>query len=241
MRERKQRETAMEQVERQHLADVHAALIQNFLSVGHLPAMDRIASSLQISSLEMTRRLNALAYLHGLVLHPHATEPWVVHPFSTTPTLHYVEGKEHGWWAPCIWCALGVAQLAGGSVRIHTRIGAEAEPTVVEVRDGVPQNVDGILVHFSIPPRRAWDNVHQHCSLVLPFRSVSDIDQWCERHGQSYGEVVTLQQTASLARRWYGPYAQASWRKWTVEQAQQIFHDSGLTSPFWELPGKGTY
>ena len=230
-----------EQVEAQRLADVHAALIQQFLTAGCLPAMDQIASSLQITSAEMTRRLNALADLHGLVLHPHATEPWVVHPFSATPTLHFVEGSGRGWWAPCIWCALGVAQLAGGSVRIHTRIGAETESTVVEVRDGVPRDAEGIFVHFSIPPRRAWNNVHQHCSLVLPFRSQSEIKQWCERHGQTYGEAVTLEQTASLGRRWYGPYAQASWRKWTVEQAQEIFHESGLTSPFWELSGKGTY
>ena len=230
-----------EQVEAQQLADAHAALIQYFLTAGHLPARDRIASSLQITSLELTRRLNALADLHGLVLHPHAAEPWVVHPFSTTPTLHYVQGSDHGWWAPCTWCALGVAQLAGGLVHIHTRIGAETEPTVVEVRDGVPLDPGDIFVHFSIPPRRAWDNVHQHCSLVLPFRSHSDIKQWCERHGQTYGEAVPLERTASLARRWYGSYAQACWRKWTVEQAQEIFSECGLTSPFWELPGKGTY
>lgn len=230
-----------EQVEAQQLADVHTELIQQFLTAGHLPAMNRIASSLQITSLEFTRRLNALADLHGLVLHPHATEPWVVHPFSTTPTLHYVEGIDHGWWAPCIWCALGVAQLAGGLVRIHTRIGAETEPTVVEVRDGVPLDARDLFVHFSIPPRRAWDNVHQHCSLVLPFRNRNEIEQWCERHGQTCGEAVTLERTAALARRWYGPYAQSSWRKWTVEQAQGIFHESGLTSPFWELSGKGTY
>lgn len=86
-----------EQVEAQQLADVHAALIHHFLTMGHLPAMDHIVSSLQITSFELTRRLNALAHLHGLVLHPHAAEPWVVHPFSTTPTLHYVEGSAHGW------------------------------------------------------------------------------------------------------------------------------------------------
>src|SRR5262249_57149373 len=32
-----------------------------------------------------------------------------------------------GWWAPCIWCALGVAALVGEDVVIHSRIGGEAE------------------------------------------------------------------------------------------------------------------
>ena len=231
----------IEKDDAQQLADVHAVLIQQFLAAGFLPDMKLIASSMRISPDKLTKRLNDLANLHGLVLHPHAAEPWVVHPFATTPTLHYVEGKQHGWWAPCIWCALGIAQLAGGEARIHTRLGAETEPTVLEVKDGVPLQADRIFVHFSIPPRDAWNNVHQHCSLVLPFRSQSAVGQWCEKYGQSYGEVVTLQATAALARRWYGPYAQPSWRKWTVEQAQQIFRDSGLTSAFWELSGRGTY
>ena len=124
---------------------------------------------------------------------------------------------------------------------IHTRLGAESEPVILDVEDGVPLDTEDIVIHFSIPPRNAWNNVHQHCSLVLAFQSEADIVAWCEKHGQSYGEAVPLATTAKLARRWYGPYAKPSWRKWTVEQAQEIFQESGLTSPFWELSGKGTY
>ena len=70
---------AIEQDGAQQLADVHAALVQRFLSVGYLPAMEHIASSLEITQQELTSRLSELADLHGLVLHPHAVEPWVVH------------------------------------------------------------------------------------------------------------------------------------------------------------------
>ena len=28
-----------------------------------------------------------------------------------------------------------------------------------------------LCVHFAIHPTRAWDNVHRHCALVLPFRN----------------------------------------------------------------------
>jgi hypothetical protein len=52
---------------------------------------------LGISAEEMTGRLNRLAEMHGLVLHPHAPAPWIVHPFSTTPMLNFVEGKKRGW------------------------------------------------------------------------------------------------------------------------------------------------
>ncbi|WP_263385746.1 alkylmercury lyase family protein [Granulicella arctica] len=225
----------------QHLADVHAVIVQQLLESGRSPHPELIAQLLQITSQDLSDRLNRLAELHGLVLHPHVAEPWIVHPFSTTPTLNFVEGENHGWWAPCLWCAFGIAQLAGGRIRIHSRLGAETEPLILEVEEGMPVTGSDIVVHFSIPPRNAWSNVHQHCSLVLPFRTEADVLAWCNKHGCSYGEAVPLETTAELARRWYGPYARSSWRKWSMEQAQQIFRDSGLNSAFWELSGKGTY
>jgi hypothetical protein len=183
----------------------------------------------------MEALLRGLAAIHGVVLHPHACEPWVVHPFSVTPTLHWIEGNNSGWWAPCVWCALGVATLAGGKLRIHTRYGGEAEPLILDVRDGQPGGPPGTVVHFAIPPARAWNNVHQHCALVLPFRNEREIDEWCDRHRQPRGEAVPLAQVGILARAWYGSHANPDWHKWTIEEAREIFHRAGLQSAFWDL------
>jgi ABC-type uncharacterized transport system ATPase subunit len=132
--------------------------------------------------------------------------------------------------------------LAGQRVQIHTRAGAEAEPLVIDVDNGEPVAASSdLVVHFSIPPRLAWDNVHQHCSLVLPFHSTEDVTHWCEAHGHNQGEIVPLSQVAQLARRWYGTHANIDWRKWTVPQAQDIFRAAGLTATFWQLEGGGTY
>jgi hypothetical protein len=95
-----------------------------------------------------------------------------------------------------------------------------------------------ISVHFAIPPARAWNNVHQHCSLVLPFDSPESICGWCERHGVAMGEAVPLQAVAALARGWYGSHASPHWRKWTVDQAQDIFTRAGLISEFWRLQAR---
>jgi hypothetical protein len=160
------------------------------------------------------------------------------HPFSVTPTIHWVQGQRGGWWAPCVWCALGVAAIVGGEVRIHTRIGGESEALTIPVIDGEPTGVDGVFVHFAIPPARAWDNVHQHCSMVLPFRSPEEIRAWCERHRLPSGEPVPLPQVARLARLWYGSHGDPDWHKWTVAEAQDIFHEAGLRSDFWDLGAK---
>ena len=224
------------------IGEVHGAIIQQLLATGYAPNRFQLASELQIPIEDVESRLRRLADTHGIVLHPHEPETWVAHPFSTTPTLHWIDGETRSWWAPCVWCALGIATLASGFVQIHTRLGAESKPIVIDVEGGHPTSkTDNLVVHFSVPPKFAWDNVHKHCALVLPFESEEDVVRWCEAYGQSVGEIVPLRQVAHLARLWYRTYANSDWKKWSVLQAQEIFRSVGLTSQFWQLEGHGTY
>jgi hypothetical protein len=125
--------------------------------------------------------------------------------------------------------------LVGGEAEIHTRFGGEAEPLRIPVVEGEPAGFDEIWVHFAIPPSKAWANVHQHCSLVLPFRSPEKIREWCDRHRLPHGEAVPLRQVARLARLWYGSHADPAWHKWSFQEAQDIFRKADLSSPFWDL------
>ena len=217
------------------LASLHFQIVRSLLEEGVCPANATIANNLNWEMEHLEANLRKLADLHGLVLHPHICEPWIVHPFSLTPTLNWIQGEKHSWWAPCLWCALGVAALVGGETFIHTRIAAASEPIVLIVVDGELLDHTDLVVHFAIPPSRAWNNVHQHCALVLPFHSAAQIDAWCQRHNQPKGQPVPIQQVAALARIWYGQHARPDWRKWTVAEAQSIFAQAGLTGPFWDL------
>jgi Alkylmercury lyase len=217
---------------------LHYELVHGLLTVGACPSNVELTHRLDTDMATVENLLRELASIHGVVLHPHVCAPWILHPFSLTPTLNWVESSGRGWWAPCVWCALGVAALAGGEVRIHSRLGAEGEPLIVPVKDGEPQDFDSLVVHFAIPPARAWDNVHEHCSMVLPFRSSDEVRSWSRRHRLPMGEPVPLAQVARLARVWYGSHARPDWHKWSVAEAQQIFRDAGLQSDFWSLGEK---
>ena len=220
------------------LSRLHHEVIKGLLKAGACPSNRALAERMGVLTAHVEELLHALSDVHGVVLHPHVCEPWIVHPFSLTPTINWIAGSNCGWWAPCVWCALGVATLAGGEVSIHTRFEAETEPLVIRVIDGEVASDDGIWVHFAIPPAQAWANVHQHCALVLPFRTRDRVAVWCGRHGVAQGEIVPLLQVARLARDWYGRHADPNWRKWTVAEAQEIFHRAGLRSAFWELGSK---
>lgn len=127
-----------------------------------------------------------------------------------------------------------MATLATGDVEIHSRFGAETDSFVFSISNGEAIQSEA-WVHFAIPPVRAWHNVHQHCSMVLPFRSREQIQDWCVRHSVPHGEDVHIEQVARLAKLWYGTHADPNWHKWTIAEAQAIFQSVGLVSEFWSL------
>ncbi len=220
------------------LARLHYELIRGLIDTGACPASADLSRRLNLPIAETEDLLRSLAEIHGIVLHPHTPAPWVIHPFSLTPTLNWIEGRNRSWWTPCIWCGLGLATLVGGDVRLHSRFAAESESVTIPVTNGRPVGFDSTVVHFAVPPARAWDNVHLHCSMVLLFHSAHEIPPWCARHGFPRGEAVPLLQVAELARLWYGSYAQPDWHKWSIAEAQEIFHRAGLRSAFWNLENK---
>lgn len=220
---------------------VHHLLVTRLLHTGRAPSTGELAAHAQRPPAEIEQALRSLDATHGLVLHPHRCEPWIVHPFSTSPTHTWVAARERGWWAPCLWCGLGISALTGSDTLIHTRIGAESEPVQIATHGGAPSD-QKLWVHFPEPPRLAWGNVHHFCARLVAFHQPGDVAPWAARHGFPLGQVLPIAQMGDLARRWYGRHADRNWSKWTVAQARDIFTATGLTGPFWELPeAKGKF
>jgi hypothetical protein len=80
---------------------VHYRYVEPLLATGRIPSSREVAKQLGIPVEE--RALSSLADTHGVVLHTHVCEPWVIHPFSASPTATWVEKGERGWWATCMW------------------------------------------------------------------------------------------------------------------------------------------
>jgi hypothetical protein len=206
--------------------NLHHAILSAIVAHGRAPTLAELGAT--------PAALRALADEHGVVLHPNRDDIWIAHPFAMSPTPVWAAATDgRGWWAPCAWCGLGTVALVG-DVDVHMRLGGEAEPVVV--RAGRPSD---LLVHFSLPPRRAWDNVVHWCATVQPFRTEAEIDTWCARHGLPRGAAVPIAQVEQLARRWYGGHLRPDWRKHTAAEARAIFGEVGLTGPFWAVPGDG--
>ncbi|MEO1335719.1 MAG: organomercurial lyase, partial [Myxococcota bacterium] len=112
-----------------------------------------LANALSERSEAIIASLKRLEDNHGVMLDPSSGEVWIAHPFCSTPTLFYVQGVQHGWWAPCVWCAMGVVALVDQDVVIKTRIGGDGECCEIKIdEDGIHPR--GLMAHFPISPRR---------------------------------------------------------------------------------------
>ncbi|HWU88979.1 MAG TPA: organomercurial lyase, partial [Kofleriaceae bacterium] len=112
----------------------HHEVLSTIVHRGHPPRLEELARALAISRDEAAASLRRLHDGHGLVLHPGSTDVWIAHPFSASPAAVWVAAGTRGWWAPCLWCAMGIVALAAPSATIHARYAGEHEPAALDVR-----------------------------------------------------------------------------------------------------------
>jgi hypothetical protein len=220
---------------------VHYQIIHGFVTQYHAPSAVQVAAQLGVSTEEVVESFRRLQDAHGLALHPQSTAIWVAPPFSASPTGVWVASGTRGWWAPCIWCALGISVLAAPDATVHVRLGGESKETRIVLCGGELTSAN-LMVHFSVPARDAWENIIHYCATVLPFECLEDVTDWCDRHALPQGDVVALEKVLVLAREWYGRYLDQDWAKWTLKEAQAIFDRVGLRGDAWRLPsGEGVF
>lgn len=213
---------------------LHQRILRHIIDEGFAPDVATLAEGFGVAEQDVVSSLQALANEHGVVLHPHRPQIWVIHPFSTAPTNFVVENSKGQWWSNCAWCALGAAALLGSDVTIRTSLGAVGRQVELHIRDGELLET-GYWVHFPIPMHQAWDNVIFTCSTILLFENESEVDAWCQRHAIAKGDLQPVFTIWEFAKVWYGRHLDPHWKKWSVDEAAQIFKRFGLTSPTWEL------
>ncbi len=71
---------------------------------------------------------------------------------------------------------------------------------------------------------------------MLFFRSEEHVGKWCRDWRFERGATLTLGQCWRLADAWYrDDRRDPHWRRRTPAEAQALFAQLGLSSPFWDL------
>jgi hypothetical protein len=69
---------------------------------------------------------------------------------------------------------------------------------------------------------------------MLFFQSEESLDEWLVPQKAQRGAVLSIPQLWELSQRWYQDRMSLEYRGRTIEQAQKIFEELGLTSEFWQ-------
>ncbi len=214
---------------------LHHVILRTLVDRGYAPTREELAAHFGVGMEDIAGALSELQDYHGVVLHPHCQEVWLIHPFSTAPTNFLVRLEDRSWWGNCAWCSLGIAALLGGNgVCIDSSLGAEGTPVSVHVDGGRVR--EKLLVHFPVPMAHVWDNVIYADSTVLLFETDAQIDAWAKRHRIPRGDSQPIQRVYELGAAWYRHHLEGDWHKWTVSEAIDIFTRLGLGGRIWELP-----
>jgi hypothetical protein len=71
---------------------------------------------------------------------------------------------------------------------------------------------------------------------MLFFRSEEALNEWLASKNAARGATFSIPQLWDLSQRWYNNRMSPDYHGRTIEQAQAIFQDVGLTSEFWQAP-----
>ena len=215
-------------------SNLHFTILQEIIDNGFAPNVSELSKILSATENEIIKGLHDLQEYHGVVLHPNEPKVWVIHPFSLSPTNFYVKTQNGEWWGNCAWCSLGVAALLKDDVKIITTIGAETKQIEINIIDGEIQEKN-YFIHFPIPMKNAWDNVIYTCSNMLVFENETQIEEWTKKNNISKGDIQPIEKIWNFSKKWYGNHLNPNWKKWTIEEAKEIFNEFDLKNKIWQL------
>ena len=70
---------------------------------------------------------------------------------------------------------------------------------------------------------------------MLLFRSEEHARSWRDAHGFPDATTISVETGWRLARAWYARKLRPDWRRHTLEEAETLFAELGLTGDFWRL------
>jgi Alkylmercury lyase len=139
-------------------ADVRLNVYRFFVSEGRPPVPGEVAKALGRDQASVEESLRRLARAHVLVLAPGTPYIWMANPLSAIPTPFQVEVGGRRFFGNCVWDALGIVAMLGGSGTVSTWCPDCREQMSVTVADNGVAVGEGV-VHFDVLAAHWWDDI----------------------------------------------------------------------------------
>lgn len=214
--------------------EVRLYIYRHIVETSTAPSVAETAQALAVDPADVEAAYLALAKARALVLRPDSSAIWMAMPFSNVPTAFNVIVGGRAYYASSAWDAFGIPALLQDDARILTTCPDCGAALERRIAGGRLTDTRG-LVHFAVPASRWWDDVGRTSATLLLFGSEEHIDRWCDRNEETRGAILTLEQTWTLAKRWYSDRMVPEWRRRTPAETMELFASIGLTGDFWTM------
>lgn len=138
--------------------EVRLEVYRFFVEHGRPPVPAEIAETLRTDQRSVEDSLRRLAEGHVLVLARGTPYIWMANPLSAIPTPFSVEAADRTWYGNCIWDALGIVALLGGTGTVRTWCPDCQERLTTSVEDDRLSSGQGVA-HFAVPAAHWWDDI----------------------------------------------------------------------------------
>lgn len=138
--------------------DVRVAVYRFFVERGRPPVPGELAAEFGLQQRAVEDSYRRLADAHVLVLAPGSPYIWMANPLSAVPTAFPVEVGDRTFYGNCIWDALGIVAMLGGTGTTRTHCPDCGEALSIAIEQGRPSRREGV-VHYGVPARRWWDQI----------------------------------------------------------------------------------
>lgn len=137
---------------------VRVEVYRLFVEFGRAPVPAEIAEALELSQASVEDALRRLAAEHLLVLAPGTPYIWMANPLSAIPTPFSVEAAGRTFFGNCIWDAMGIVAMLGGTGAVRTWCPDCQDRLRVVIEGSQLRSGDGV-VHYAVPARHWWDDI----------------------------------------------------------------------------------
>jgi hypothetical protein len=153
------------------------------------------------------------------------------------PTIHRVRTEGGGsYYANCAWDAVGCHILLRQPVQIRSYCFHCRDSVELALRDErvVVKRPAGVLVHFSKPVVRWYDDVVDTCGRNMNFfSSEQHLQAWRAEDPDKPGYTLTLDQIIEMSRFFYKGRLNLDYRRPTSEEVSVFLSSIGLSGDFW--------
>jgi len=138
--------------------DVRLFVFQQFVETTRPPSAQVTALAMGITLADAAAAYDRLASNRVLVLEPGTHDIRMANPLSAIPTAFPVSVGGKDLYGSCIWDALGVVAMLGGTGTILSSCACCDESMPLDVTNLKLRPVTGV-VHFAVPAAHWWDDI----------------------------------------------------------------------------------